>query len=350
MQHRGVHYDTGTTLRGPGYAIATRRADLDLTLVRREMQIIRDHLHANAVRVNGSDVDRLSAVARIALESGLEVWLAPAFFEYTPSVTAARVVQAARAAAALAAAHPGRVVVVVGAELTLFMKDLVAGRSVTERLHTVRGDPARLASGKLEEYLAGLVPAVRAVFDGPLTYASLLFERVDWTLFDFVGVDHYRDARNADRYVDMLQPFLATGRPVIVTEFGMRTFAGAESSGTLGFGITDTTRLWLHTRPVLGRVVRARVRPGFHRDEDLQARELDETLGELERAGVAGALVSTFVTPGAPRDDDPRYDLDMDSMSLVASLPAGRHGTTYPDVPWEPKTSFGVVARHFGAL
>jgi hypothetical protein len=29
----------------------------------------------------------------------------------------------------------------------------------------------------------------------------------------------------------------------------MRTYRGAESSGALGFGITDTTRLWLHTRP-----------------------------------------------------------------------------------------------------
>ena len=37
----------------------------------------------------------------------------------------------------------------------------------------------------------------------------------------------------------------------------------------------------------------------------------------------------------------------MDSMSLVKSLPDGRHGTTYPDMPWEPKESFAVVAHHF---
>ena len=29
MQHQGVHYDTGTMFRGPGYAISTRRAALD---------------------------------------------------------------------------------------------------------------------------------------------------------------------------------------------------------------------------------------------------------------------------------------------------------------------------------
>ena len=63
--------------------------------------------------------------------------------------------------------------------------------------------------------------------------------------------------------------------------------------------------------------------------------------------GVAGALLSTFVTPEAHLDEDPRYDLDMDSMSLVKTLPAGQHGITYPDMSWEPKESFAVVADHF---
>jgi len=67
-----------------------------------------------------------------------------------------------------------------------------------------------------------------------------------------------------------------------------------------------------------------------------------------ENSGVAGALLSTFVTPGAATDEDPRYDLDMDSMSLVKSLPGGRHGTAYPDMPWEPKEAFWAVAHHFG--
>ena len=162
-----------------------------------------------------------------------------------------------------------------------------------------------------------------------------------------MGVDHYRDSRIKDRYVEMLQPLLSTGKPVIITEFGMRTFHGAESSGALGFGVTDPTRLALHTLPVIGRFVRPRLKGTFQRDEAMQARELAETLDELERAGVAGALLSTFVTPEGTTDDDPLYDLDMDSMSLVKSLPDGRHGTVYPDMPWEPKEAFAAVANHF---
>ena len=37
----------------------------------------------------------------------------------------------------------------------------------------------------------------------------------------------------------MLEPHSATGRPVIVTEFGMRTYRDADTSGALGFGVTD---------------------------------------------------------------------------------------------------------------
>lgn len=347
MQHEGVHYDTGTVFRGPGYAISTRRTALDMSVVRHELEIVRDDLHANAVRIVGSDVRRLTAAAEIALGLGLEVWFSPAFFDYSPEETTARLVAAAEAATPLHAAHPGRVVYVAGSELTLFVHGLVAGKDVTERVQRIKGDPAELSNGRLAEYLAALVPSVRAVFDGPLTYASLSFEQVDWEPFDYVGVDHYRDDRVKARYVEMLQPFLATGKPVIVTEFGMRTYRGAETSGALGFGVTDTTRLWLHSRPIIGRFIRPRLKGDFQRDEAMQACELAETLDELERSGVAGALLSTFVTPEAYLDDDPRYDLDMDAMSLVKSLPKGRHGLVYPDMPWEPKEAFAAVAHHF---
>ncbi len=52
----------------------------------------------------------------------------------------------------------------------------------------------------------------------------------------------------------------------------------------------------------------------------------------------------TFVSPVATWNVDPRYDLDMASYSLVKSY-ADRHGTTYPDMPWEPKASFKAVAK-----
>lgn len=349
MRHQGVHFDTGTVFRGPGYAISTRRKAPDPETTRRELEIIRDDLHANAVRVVGSDVGRLTKAAEIALELGLEVWFSPTFFEYPPEETASRLLAAAKAAAVLETAHPDRVVFVAGSELTLFMPGIVEGNAITKRLERVKSDPAALGNGRLDEFLGGLAIRLRGVFSGPLVYAALVFEKLDWAPFDYIGLDHYRDSRVKDTYLERLAPFLEIGKPVAVTEFGMRTYRGADSSGALGFGVTDTTRLWLHTRPIIGRFFRPRLRGAFERDEALQAREISETLDILEHAGVAGALLSTFATPEAHIDDDPRYDLDMDSMSLVKSLPDGQHGSTYPDMAWEPKESFAAVARHFAA-
>jgi hypothetical protein len=56
--------------------------------------------------------------------------------------------------------------------------------------------------------------------------------------------------------------------------------------------------------------------------------------------------VFTFVSPASPFHEDPKYDLDMASYSLVKSY-AGKHGMTYPDMPWEPKESFQAVADYF---
>jgi hypothetical protein len=56
--------------------------------------------------------------------------------------------------------------------------------------------------------------------------------------------------------------------------------------------------------------------------------------------------VFTFVSPTFPYHEDPKYDLDMASYSLVKSY-ADKHGTTYLDMPWEPKKSFQAVADYF---
>jgi hypothetical protein len=39
----------------------------------------------------------------------------------------------------------------------------------------------------------------------------------------------------------------------------------------------------------------------------------------------------------------------MASYSIVKSYEDGRHGTTYPDMPWEPKESFQAVADYYAS-
>jgi hypothetical protein len=348
MNRRGVTYDVGATFSGLGWRFSTR-PDFDPRVTRRELEIIHRDLHCNAVRINGTDVARLLTAAEDALVEGLEVWLSPSLFEQSQQRTIDGMARAATAAEPLRQRYPGRLVFVAGTEVTLFTRGILPGNTIAKRFTTPANREA-LKAGKhnapLNDYLARACRAVRAVFGGQLSYASLPFEAVDWDLFDIIGIDHYRDARVKDSYTERLAPLLGLGKPVVVTEFGMRTFRGAESSGVLGFGVVDNTSLFLHQLPVVGRFVRARLKGGYVRDEAEQAREITETLGILDRAGVDGAFVASFSEPAMTYSERQRYDLDTSAMSLVKSYSSG-HGTRYPDLPWEPKEAFGAVASYY---
>ena len=183
-------------------------------------------------------------------------------------------------------------------------------------------------------------------------------ETVDWGRFDFVSVDMYRDARIREQFPGLLARFFSHGRPVAITEFGCCTYRGAADAGGRGFAILDTSTASLDSAP-------ARLNGPYERDEAEQARELVETLAIFEDAGVDATFVMTFVAPLNPTSDDPVYDLDMASYSLVKSFgsrlgplgtahPEGpwereRAGTTYPGMPWEPKLSFRTVSEFYEA-
>jgi len=69
---KGMTYDTGF-IRGDDNS----RKSLDPAVVKRELAIIRDDLHCNAVQITGGDPERLELAAAYAAELGLEVWFSP---------------------------------------------------------------------------------------------------------------------------------------------------------------------------------------------------------------------------------------------------------------------------------
>ncbi|MDR3634971.1 MAG: hypothetical protein P4L84_14295 [Isosphaeraceae bacterium] len=347
MRTLGVCYDAGVVKDIPW------RPSLDAQTARREMEIIRHDLHCTAVCVVARDIGRLEMATGAALEAGLDVWLSPAVWDRDADGTIAATVRAARAAERLRSTARERITFQVGGELTLFMRGILPGRTLNARLKNMMASGA-IRSGAhnqpLNTVLARLEAAVRPVFGGALTYASLPWEQVDWSRFDIVGVDHYRAARIKDRYVEMLAPLLATGKPVVITEFGNPSCEGGDEMSALSTNPNiDPISFVLHALPGVGRLVRPRVSRVIPRDEALQARELTETLTILDGAGVEGAFVSTFIFAIRPYDPDPRYDLDACSPGLVRPLIRGRHGTTYPDMPWEPKVSFRAVADYYAS-
>jgi hypothetical protein len=335
---KGINYDTGFA---PTSDVFTRPS-FDLTQVRREMEVIARDLHCTAVRISGRDPGRIAAAAEHALAEGLEVWFSPFPCDMSPDELLPYFAEGARLAEGLRQRTP-RVVFSVGCEMTLFNLGFVPGATLQERIASLmsRGMPPGQSVStetpvqRFQRFLGEAVASVRSVFGGPVTYASGPWESVDWSPFDIVGIDHYRDAANRDSYRDQLRAYTVHGRPLVVTEFGCCTYRGAEDRGGMGWAIVDrsTTPPQL-TQPVV-------------RDEQVQADYLRDLLQIFEEERIEGAFWFTFAGFTAPHRADPRLDLDCASYGLVKVL-EGATGTAYPAVPWEPKRAFHALSEYYG--
>lgn len=327
MRAKGIGYDTGLA---PGGRF---NRPFDPDLVRRELTIIRDDLHCTAVRLIGTDLDRIEHAAREAAALGLEVWFSPFPWDRTPDEILALLADGAARAERLRAAG-AEIVFVTGAELSLFSHGFLPGDSLPERVGSllasrdlVAGLPARVNA-----FLARAVEVVRARFGGRVTYAAVPPERVDWAPFDIVSVDAHRSKEVEHGYRAGVRGLVAAGKPVAITEFGVTPYRGAADLGARCGEILE----YEDGVPV-------RLDGEYVRDEEEQARYLRELLEVFTDEGVDAAFVCTFVCYGLVHRADPREDLDMASWGVVKVLEDGG-GRTYPDVPWEPKAAFGALA------
>jgi len=340
MRARGINYDTGFFNAG-----TSTHEPFDPDVVRREMRVIRDDLHCDAVRITGGDVDRLEIAATHAADAGLEVWFCPFTNGLTQDALLALLADCAERAERLRL-RGAEVVLLTGSELSLFTLGFLPGDTLAERLALV-ADPLRVrpligeTRARMNDFLRRAVGVVRARFGGPVSYASLPLEGVDWTPFDILATDAaYRTAATAPRFVESVRAFVAQGRalgkPVAVTEFGCMTFRGAADSAA----DVPTMVEWSDGRPV-------RLVDAFERDEREQATYVRELLDVFEAEGVDAAFVYTFARYDLPHRDDPHTDLDVASRGIVKVLD-GRRGATYPGMPWEPKAAFTALAECYG--
>ncbi len=329
---RGVCYDVGHSFGG-----SSTRPELDPSVVHRELEIIRRDLHCNCVRICGTDLARIRLAAAQALSLGLEAWLCPELFGCGEAATLGCIISAARIAEALRRQWPGRVVLSVGTELSWFMTGILTSSSFADRI-TGPGFWQQFhgtdAAARLNGFLARAAEAARDTFSGLVTYAAAPAEPVDWTVFDLVCLDVYRDAVNRKIISDLLEPAFAYGKDVVISEVGCCTYRGAEDYGGLGWQIIDYS------------ISPPELNGDYVRDEAMQASELTDMLGLLEGCGVHGIFVMTFVSPTLIHTTDSRTDLDMASFSLVKSYRDGA-GASYPGLGWEPKQAFGAVAEYF---
>lgn len=336
MRRWGVTYDTGFLHAG-----GTTRERFDARVVGREMSILHADLGCDAVRVTGGDRDRLETAATLAAEAGLEVWYCPFTADVGEDELFAFLGEAAERAERLRLAGAD-VVLVTGSEIGVFVPGFLPGATLEERMaalsrpETLR---ARLPDvrARVNAFLARAVTMVRERFAGPVTYASLPFEGVDWTPFDLAATDAaYGSPADADRFRAGIRALAATGKPVAITESGCPTYRGASAPGSRGDRIVE----WDGARAV-------RLDGPYERAEDEQAVCLLTLLDLFEAERVDTAFVNTFARYDLPRRGDPRRDLDLASYGIVA-VHEDRHGERYPDMPWEPKAAFRALAGRYG--
>ncbi|WP_199434714.1 hypothetical protein [Qaidamihabitans albus] len=340
MRAKGITYDTGFLRNG-----VTSREHFDPDVVQRELRIIRDDLHCTAVRVTGGDPERLETAATCAADLGLEVWFSPYPLELTTDEVLSLLADCAERAERVRQ-RGADVVFVAGAELSVMNKGFLPGDTENDRLGLLLNERERNRlpelvdelSFRVNDFLRNAMTLVRERFGGRTTYAAIPLERVDWALFDIVGVDLYRSAEVAEVFSGGVRSLVAQGKPVAITEFGTAAYRGAGERGARCLEIVEYDE---HTAPI-------RLDGEYVRDEAGQATYLRELLEIFDKEGVDSAFVFLFALDNFPHrpDGNPREDLDLASPGIVKVL-HDRHGATYPDLPWEPKAAFSALAGYY---
>jgi hypothetical protein len=104
MNRKGVSYDVGRVM-GINW-----RPIFDPQVVHRELEIIKNNLHCNAVRICGLGIARLMAAAEDALKQGLEIGLSPEMWDESQRETLDYIAQAAKVAETLRQRWPENLV------------------------------------------------------------------------------------------------------------------------------------------------------------------------------------------------------------------------------------------------
>lgn len=341
LKYRGVVYDVGLQYNPGSYSVETFNPDL----VKYDMSVIANTLHANTVRIEGEDISRLVCAAEIAHAAGLKVFFNPWKMGADAEETVAYMGEAAIAAEKLRlrGVEP---VFVAGCEYSLFSKGIFQGETVNERIASMIANAAAsdqnmltAANEKLNLILADICKAVRDRFKGSVTYASGTWEDVDWDMFDIIGVDYYRNGEPEQQYIDGLKKYKSS-KPLFVMEVGCCTYEGAATKGSTGFTILQgvnpdgTVKYEGDKAPV--------------RSEKEQADYVETQVDLLGKTNANGVFIFVFAFPIMPYGEE-GLDLDMTSYSLVKSFP--EHDPRSQKMPgWEPKEAYDRLAKIYGKM
>lgn len=347
MNYRGIVYDVGLQYNTGEYSVESFNPEV----VKYDIGVISNILRANAIRIEGEDIDRLSAAAEIAAGAGLKVFFNPWWMNADSAQVVPYMAKAARAAEQLRAKGYD-VTFVAGCEYSIFNKGILPGNTLNERLMAMmevgklQDDTESFNAAvsemtdKLNSVLGAIVGNVREYFHGDVMYSAGTWEPVDWTLFDAVGVDYYRDTQSDEQYVEGIKDYLKYGKPVWVMEVGCCAFEGAAAMGSAGFTVCsgeDENGNGIYA----GGSAPAR-------SEKEQADYAETQIRLLNDAGIEGMFIFEFSFPIAPYRES-GHDADLTAYPIVKSF-AKDDPRSMKMPPWQPKEAFYRVGRVYSEL
>ena len=335
---RGINYDVGNFFREGKLS----RPDFDKSIIKKEIEIIKQELHCDAIRISGYDIDRLSIAAEFALKEGLHVWFSPSYINATKDESLNYLIDCARSAEKLREKFQD-LIFVVGCEYSLFLKGFIRGDNIYERLKRMFNPFGLILNTlglrnriyyKLNLFLKNVVAKVRENFRGKITYASGTWEKVNWDLFDFIGIDYYRASYNKSIYVKQLTNYYKFNKPVAILEFGCCAYKGADDKGGAGWTITEI----INGKPT--------IKGNYLRDESVQANYIIDLLNIFKNEKVYAAFVFTFINPMYKHSSDPKFDLDMASYGIVKPV-NNESDSAYKGLGWTPKKAFYSLSDYY---
>jgi hypothetical protein len=343
--YRGIAYDTGTNF-------ATGQGELSRTVWNRrqmlsELSLISDQLNCNSVTIYGSDLDRLTEAATAAVDRDLHVWLQPRLADRPQEEVLEHLAETARLAESLRS-QGAQISLTVGAVHLVFTPGLIAGEKYHDRMANIYAEEGHHllvptadvdvadAAPALNEFLARAAAVARENFSGELGYSAAPFENVDWSPFDTINLmyQYLPKPLSRQQHLELIEGYRHWNKPILIAEFGTATYQGAEQKGFFFWDIVD------RSQPV------PTILDGYVRDEGEQAAYHLKMFSIFDEAGVDGVVVSELIHPTHPHSDDPSFDIDMASMSVVKTI---RDDLADPDSAyrWEPKESFHAIADHY---
>jgi hypothetical protein len=317
-------------VRGISYMVDEASAET----AQSDLHVIHTQLHCTAVILIGMDIPRMIAAGRYALEIGLDVWLEPHPVNMSHRKVLRNLEQTAIAVEELRQEYPGRVVLIVGCEFSVHLNAGLPGGVEGIRFSVIRYRKyfRRRINRKVNKLLARAIAVARPNFHGPVTYAAASWEEVDWSAFDFAGVNLYRTKNNSPVLIERLRHHVeSAGRPLVITEFGCGAHIGGAQRGPGSFRIVR----WLGFHP--------RLKKGIVRSERVQAAYISDLIDLWNRNGVHGCFVYTFALRDYPHFADPHRDLDMASFGVVKV-------DAQDAAEWQPKEAFHDIARLYARM